>query len=71
MEKPKDVDSVGKKENPEQIPSDKPSLFDLYESERTVDPIPLEDKQIELQDEKHKERTKDSSGSEKKFKRGY
>ncbi|SDE62137.1 hypothetical protein SAMN02799630_05947 [Paenibacillus sp. UNCCL117] len=71
MEKPKQVDNVGRRENPEQIPTDQPSLFDLYESERTVDPIPLEDQKISQQDEKHKERTKSSSGSERKYERGY
>lgn len=71
MEKQRKLPNVGQPDNPEQIPTDNPSLFDLYESELTVDPIPVEDQKIEQQDEKDKERTKDSSSSERKYKRGF
>ncbi|MCM3628459.1 hypothetical protein M3194_13920 [Paenibacillus glycanilyticus] len=60
----------GKRDNPEGIPTDKESLFDKFASERTVDPIPVEDQTIEQQDEKNKKRTKDDSSSERKYRPG-
>ncbi len=48
----------GKRDNPEGVPTEKESLFDKFASERTVDPIPVEDQTIEQQDEKEKDRTK-------------
>jgi hypothetical protein len=60
----------GKRDNPEGIPTEKESLFDKFVSERTVDPIPVEDQTIEQQDEKDKERTKQDSHSERKYRTG-
>ncbi|WP_435164789.1 hypothetical protein [Paenibacillus glycanilyticus] len=36
----------GKRDNPEGVPTEKESLFDKFASERTVDPIPVEDQTI-------------------------
>jgi hypothetical protein len=55
-------------DNPEQYKTEKESLFDKYESERNVDPIPMEDLKQEMREEKDKHGTKDSSSSEKKYK---
>lgn len=57
----------GKRDNPEGIPTEKESLFDKFISQRTVDPIPVEDQTIEQQDEKDKTRTKRDSSSERKY----
>lgn len=58
-------------DHPEQYPTDKESLFDKFESELNVDPIPMEDVKQELREEKDGEHTKDSSSSEKKYKTGF
>ncbi|QHW33686.1 hypothetical protein GZH47_24735 [Paenibacillus rhizovicinus] len=60
----------GKRDNPEGVPTEKESLFDKFASERTVDPIPVEDQTIEQQDEKDKSRTKQDSSSERKYRTG-
>lgn len=54
-------------DNPEQYPTENESIFDMFESEQTVDPIPMEDLKEELREEKAKHDTKDISSSEKKF----
>lgn len=59
-----------KRDNPEGIPTEKESLFDKFTSERTVDPIPVEDLTIEQQDEKDKDRTKQDSSSERRYRTG-
>lgn len=67
----KDADGAvkkGKRDHPEQYPTDKESLFDMYKSEQTVDPIPVEDLKHQVQDEKHKEETKHRSSSANKYK---
>lgn len=56
------------RDNPEQYPTEKESLFDRWESERTVDPIPVEDLTIEQREEKEPEKTKKTSSSERKYK---
>jgi hypothetical protein len=67
----KQIDQKGNRDHPEQYPTEKESLFDMYESERTVDPIPMEDKKMETQEEKEKEATKNSSSSANKYKSGF
>ncbi|MGN8845318.1 hypothetical protein ACTNDN_21185 [Niallia sp. HCP3S3_B10] len=57
-------------DNPEQYPTENESLFDKFEIEQTVDPIPMEDLKEELQEEKAKHDTKNTSSSEKKYKTG-
>ncbi|MEK3883338.1 hypothetical protein [Paenibacillus sp. PL2-23] len=63
-------DQQGKRDNPEGIPTEKESLFDKFLSQRTVDPIPVEDQTIEQQDEKDKKDTKRDSASERKYRTG-
>ena len=53
-------------EKPDMVNSDNPSLFDMHEDMQTVDPLPVEELNEEVKDEKHKSHTKDSSASEKK-----
>ena len=60
-----------KRDNPEQYPTEKESLFDLHESEQNVDPIPMEDLTLEKQEEKNKEETKHRSSSDKKYHTGF
>jgi hypothetical protein len=59
------------RDHPEQYPTDKPSLFDLDDSEQNVDPIPVEDLTLEKQEEKDKEGTKHRSSSDKKYHTGF
>lgn len=66
-EKEKAILQRGKMDNPEQRPTDKESIFDKFESEKTVDPIPMEDLRMEQEEEKHEHATKDNSSSEEKF----
>ncbi|MGN7355945.1 hypothetical protein ACTHPF_01185 [Paenibacillus sp. SAF-054] len=54
-------------DHPEQYPTEKESLFDRFESERNVDPIPVEELNQNMRDERDKDHTKDSSSSEKKY----
>ncbi|MEK3864152.1 hypothetical protein MHH60_11800 [Paenibacillus sp. FSL H7-0716] len=61
----------GKRDHPEQYPTEKESLFDLHESEQNVDPIPMEDLMLEKQEEKNKEETKHRSSSDKKYHTGF
>jgi hypothetical protein len=65
-----DVNKKGSRDNPEQYPTENESLFDMYESERTVDPIPMEDLKLEHREEKQKETTKHDSSSAEKYKTG-
>jgi hypothetical protein len=64
--KPK-VWPTGSRDNPEQYPTENESLFDRYESERNVDPIPMEDLKLEQKEERRKEETKHDSSSEEKY----
>lgn len=57
----------GSRDHPEQYPTDNESLFDMWESEKHVDPIPMEDLTIEKQDEKNKTKTKNSSSTDRKY----
>lgn len=57
-------------DNPEQYHTENESLFDKFEIEQTVDPIPMEDLKEELREEKAKHDTKNTSSSEKKYKTG-
>jgi hypothetical protein len=59
------------RDHPEQYPTENPSLFDLHESEKHVDPIPMEDLKLEQQEEKDKEATKQRSSSDKKYHTGF
>ncbi len=56
------------RDHPEQYPTEKESLYEKYENQQHVDPIPLEDLKIEQQNEKKKHKTKNDSSSERKYK---
>lgn len=58
-------------DHPEQYPTEKESLFDLYEEELHVDPIPVQDLNMEKQEEKDKEATKQNSSTEEKYRADY
>lgn len=60
----------GNRDHPEQYPTSNESLFDKFESEQNVDPIPMEDLNIEQREEKKEHHTKDDSSSERKYKTG-
>lgn len=57
----------GKMDNPDQMKTDQESIYDKFESEQTVDSIPLEDLRMEQEEEKDKHATKNNSSSEEKF----
>lgn len=59
------------RDHPEQYPTEQPSLFDMFESEQNVDPIPVEDLNLEVREEKDKEATKHASSSERKYHTGF
>ncbi|MFD1927925.1 hypothetical protein ACFSFY_07635 [Sporosarcina siberiensis] len=50
-------------DNPENLRTDKESIYDMHEDLQTVDSIPLEDLRMELEDEKLHHKTKNSSSS--------
>lgn len=51
---------------PDVVDSDKESLFDKHDDMKTVDPLPVEELNEGVKDEKDKDHTKDTSSSEKK-----
>lgn len=57
----------GTMDHPEQYETEKESLFDRFESEQHVDPIPMEDLKEEKREEKDGHHTKNTSSSEKKY----
>ncbi|WP_160719503.1 hypothetical protein [Bacillus sp. USDA818B3_A] len=58
---------TNKMDHPEQYETTEESLFDKFQSERTVDPIPMEDLNEEKHEEKRKRDSKHTSSSEKKY----
>lgn len=54
-------------DNPENLRTDKESIYDMHEDMQTVDSIPLEDVRMEEEEERHQRRTKDRSSSEEKY----
>lgn len=57
----------GYMDNPENLKTDKESIYDMHEDMQTVDAIPLEDVRMEEQEERHHRETKDRSSSEEKY----
>ncbi|STO09003.1 hypothetical protein [Exiguobacterium aurantiacum] len=53
-------------DNPDAVDTDKDSIFD-QEGMETVDPIPVEELNQEVKDEKRKRHSKNDSVSEKKY----
>ncbi|PLR82108.1 hypothetical protein CVD25_09200 [Bacillus canaveralius] len=58
-------------DHPEQYPTENESLFDRFESEKNVDPIPMEDLKQEQREEKEHHKTKQNSSTEEKYKADY
>ncbi len=56
-----------KLDNPDAVNTEKESLFDMHEDMQTVDPIPVEELNDQVEDEKNKSHTKDTSSSERKY----
>jgi hypothetical protein len=54
-------------DQPEKYETSNQSLFDKFESERNVDPIPMEDLNEEQQEEKTPHDTKDTVSGDKKY----
>ena len=52
--------------NPDVMETENPSIFDLHDDMKTVDPLPVEELNEEVKDERNKDHTKDSSSSAKK-----
>lgn len=53
--------------NPDVLDTDKESIFDKHEDMKTVDPIPVEELNEKVKDEKNKTKTKDSSATDKRY----
>lgn len=54
-------------DNPEQFKTDKKSIQEMFEDEKTVDSIPLEDLKQEQKEESDPRGTKEDSSSEEKY----
>ncbi|NYF23209.1 hypothetical protein [Sporosarcina sp. JAI121] len=54
-------------DNPENLRTDKESIYDMHEDMKTVDSIPLEDARMELEEQKHARDSKSNSSSVEKF----
>nr|WP_075618943.1 hypothetical protein [Paenisporosarcina indica] len=54
-------------DNPDVVKTDKESLFDMHEDMNTVDPIPVEELNQQVKDEKNHRKTKDTSSSEERY----
>ncbi len=54
-------------DNPDLVDTDKESIFDRDESMQNVDPIPVEELNEKVKDEKNKEKTKSTSATDKRF----
>ncbi|WP_019415710.1 hypothetical protein [Paenisporosarcina sp. TG20] len=55
-------------DNPDLVKTEKESLFDMHEDMKTVDPIPVEELNQKVKDEKDKRHSKDTSTSEERYK---
>ena len=47
--------------NPDVLNTEKESVFDMHEDMKTVDPIPVEELNEQVKDEKNKKKTKNTS----------
>ncbi len=53
--------------NPDVLDTDKESIFDKHEDMKTVDPIPVEELNDKVKDEKNKTKIKDKSATDKRY----
>lgn len=61
-------DHNGRKlDNPDLVDTDKESLFDIDEDMKNVDPIPVEELNEKVKDERNNRATKSTSSSEKRY----
>lgn len=58
-------------DHPEHQKTEHESMLDRYEQEQTVDPIPMQDLNMEAQEEKNKDQTKTNSSTEEKYRTDY
>ena len=54
-------------DNPDLLNTEKESIFDIDEDMKTVDPIPVEELNEKVKDEKNKRNTKSTSASKKRY----
>ncbi|WP_144510292.1 hypothetical protein [Bacillus sp. FJAT-22090] len=54
-------------DNPDLVKTEKESIFDRDEEMKTVDPIPVEELNEKVKDEKNKHHTKSTSASEERY----
>lgn len=54
-------------DNPDLLNTEKESIFDMDEDMKTVDPIPVEELNEKVKDEKNHRNTKSTSASEKRY----
>lgn len=54
-------------DNPDLVDTEKESIYDMHEDMQTVDPIPVEELNEKVKDEKDKRSTKKTSSSEKRY----
>lgn len=54
-------------DNPENLKTDKESIYDMHEDMKNVDPIPLEDLKQEEREEKNHRATKSKSSTSEKY----
>ena len=54
-------------DNPDLLNTKKESIYDMHEDMQTVDPIPVEELNEKVKDEKNKSDTKSTSSSEKRY----
>ncbi|MFA9559148.1 hypothetical protein ACERII_17710 [Evansella sp. AB-rgal1] len=66
MSNEKRVRKKSKTDHPEQFPTEEESIFDKFDSQVHVDPIPLEDVRLEEREEREKTKTKNKSSTLKK-----
>lgn len=57
----------GYMDNPENLKTDKESIYDMHDDMQTVDAIPLEDVRMEAEEERNHRETKKHSSSEEKY----
>lgn len=61
-------DSEKRYDTPDMLNTEKQSIYDMHEDMQTVDAVPMEELNDQVKDEKDKSHTKDTSGSERKYK---
>ena len=63
----KDNNPGGLIDNPDDLDTEKESIFDQHEDMQTVDPIPMEELNEKVRDEKNHSSTKNTSSTDKRY----